>query len=577
MDNILLSGVIAELAGILAGSTLGRVQLDADGDLILELVPRQGPPDRVRIAAGPGRSSLYALRGHPPLADQPTPFALRLQEDAVGARLESVEKEPEERVVLFRFAGDRPAGTLVAELLGRSSNLIWLDRQGRVQAAARLLKSDFRAHRPGDPYRPPPAGVGPGILSATGAEVEALAGACEPGERGLERALARGIRGLGSILARELAFQIRMRGRTPADAWEEVGARLRGPDRQPRLYTPLPLEQIPEDAPLLSSTCFVAPWPLECAGELAARSYPRFSDALEALNRLERRWLGLDHSRRDLLSSIEDEERRLRRLAAALEKDLCSARQADQYRLWGDLLVREKGALRLEGETAIVIDRYGAGGEVRIPFDRKLSTRENAEAVFRRYRRAQRAGPHIERRLREVAARLERLEPLAGTVRAARSGAELESLRGERRIAPRGAAQARTLHAPAGEGEGQAQAREYRSSEGWVILVGRGARANERLTFDLAAPHDFWLHAADTPGAHVVVRNPGRRPEIPPRTLQEAAALAAWFSKARGSRSVQVHYTQRRHVRRPRGAPAGQVFLKRFRSVDVKPRGPATS
>jgi len=117
----------------------------------------------------------------------------------------------------------------------------------------------------------------------------------------------------------------------------------------------------------------------------------------------------------------------------------------------------------------------------------------------------------------------------------------------------------------------------FTSADGASILVGRTGRANDRLTFKIAGPEDFWLHAQGHPGAHVVIRNPRRLSQPTAATLDEAAKLAAWYSGARSEGQVDVHWTRRKYVRRVRGAPTGTVTLKRFSIVRVRPEGPATS
>lgn len=115
--------------------------------------------------------------------------------------------------------------------------------------------------------------------------------------------------------------------------------------------------------------------------------------------------------------------------------------------------------------------------------------------------------------------------------------------------------------------------RPYRtfSFEGFEILVGRGEDDNDQLTFEVAAPGDLWLHVGDgTPGSHVVVRNPGDG-KVPRSVVERAAALAAWYSKARDSRTVEVHYCKASQVSKPRGAPAGLVELATYENVRVKP------
>ncbi len=115
------------------------------------------------------------------------------------------------------------------------------------------------------------------------------------------------------------------------------------------------------------------------------------------------------------------------------------------------------------------------------------------------------------------------------------------------------------------------------SRDGYSILIGRTGKDNDRLTFKLAGPEDFWFHAAGVPGAHVVVRNPDRVARPPRTTLEEAATAAAWFSDAREAGQADVQWTRRKNVRRLRGAPPGTVTLKRFETLRVRPAPPAGS
>ena len=119
--------------------------------------------------------------------------------------------------------------------------------------------------------------------------------------------------------------------------------------------------------------------------------------------------------------------------------------------------------------------------------------------------------------------------------------------------------------------------RPYRTVnvDGWEVLVGRGDEDNDHLTFDVAQPHDLWLHVAGgTPGSHVVLRNP-EKGEVPRPVIERAAELAAWYSKARGALRVEVHVCRASEVSKPRGAPRGLVELARYKSVKVKPTAPA--
>ena len=111
--------------------------------------------------------------------------------------------------------------------------------------------------------------------------------------------------------------------------------------------------------------------------------------------------------------------------------------------------------------------------------------------------------------------------------------------------------------------------------EGFEVLVGKGDADNDRLTFRVGEPHDLWMHVSGTPGSHVVVRNPERLAELPRAVVQRAAELAAWHSKARGSGGkVSVHACRAADVSKPRGAPPGQVRLKRYDTLRVYARAP---
>ena len=117
--------------------------------------------------------------------------------------------------------------------------------------------------------------------------------------------------------------------------------------------------------------------------------------------------------------------------------------------------------------------------------------------------------------------------------------------------------------------------RPYRlvTFDGFEILVGKGDVENDVLTFDVAEPHDWWLHVAGgTAGSHVVIRNPEKLPTLPPPVVTRAAELAAWYSKARGGGRVEVHVCRVADVSKPRGFAPGKVQLSRWQRVRVYAR-----
>jgi predicted ribosome quality control (RQC) complex YloA/Tae2 family protein len=237
-----------------------------------------------------------------------------------------------------------------------------------------------------------------------------------------------------------------------------------------------------------------------------------------------------------------------------------------------------------------VTDYFAEGAPtIELEIDEHASLPEEAARRFARYTKARRAALETTARLADLNAELaaldERRRQLEGII-SARDAAALEAF-GETAAtrdakatrAAAGARQgggagkdARRTKAQVKAAESIAGARRYRSSDGYEILVGRAAKDNDQLTFKVARSHDLWLHAADYPGSHVIVRNPARGADVPHRTIIEAAQLAAHFSHAKRDAKVSVHYTPRKFLSKPKGAAPGLVRMSSFRSLLVEPR-----
>lgn len=280
-----------------------------------------------------------------------------------------------------------------------------------------------------------------------------------------------------------------------------------------------------------------------------------------------------------LRGRIRQEIERRRKLRKNLERDLEAAGDAAEHRRIGDLLLANVSTAEREGGRVRVTDYYAESAPtVEIEIDENRTLQEEAAHRFARYAKAKRAAQETGARLEtlngelaEIEAKRDEIERIA----AARDEIALEALEETKS----GARQTRRTRAERDKkaarqksGESVPRTRAYRSSDGYEIIVGRGARENDYVTFRLARPHDIWLHAADYPGAHVVIRNHARNQDVPHRTIIEAAQLAAFTSKARDDAKVAVHYTARKFISKPKGAAPGLVRLSNFRTLLVEPR-----
>jgi predicted ribosome quality control (RQC) complex YloA/Tae2 family protein len=260
---------------------------------------------------------------------------------------------------------------------------------------------------------------------------------------------------------------------------------------------------------------------------------------------------------RERKSEAARELKRLRALAGHLERDAAGQEDPDVLRRQAEALLAAPASVAPRATEAELPDPYDPARTLRVTLQPSLDAVANAQRLFEKARR-------IARGMREVAARKE-----ATHARLAVAEARMRSVDAARRIdeLPRAARPRRSKPAvPEAAGE-----RRYLTSRGLQLHVGRGARENQRLTFELARPEDLWFHARDTPGAHVILRDDQGR--AGPDDRREAAEVAAFFSDAAGSKAVDVHCARRKHLRPAKGSP-GRVLVGHSETLRVAPRDP---
>ncbi|HYN85411.1 MAG TPA: NFACT RNA binding domain-containing protein, partial [Pyrinomonadaceae bacterium] len=324
--------------------------------------------------------------------------------------------------------------------------------------------------------------------------------------------------------------------------------------------------------------------PAERAADAPPDARGRFATLSEALDDFYTRRVrerAFDARASALAARLRQAAEKRRKLLRNLERDRAAHGDADEHRRVGDLLLANIATAERRGGAVRLTDYYADGAPtIEIEIDEQRTLQEEAAARFSRYAKARRAAEEIARRLDALTAELAALEELQARltdVAESRDEAALEAFEDEARAAT-GEGPRRRVEDEGRAGRRQKKAesvpgvRRYRSTDGYEVLVGRGARDNDHLTFRVARPSDVWLHAADYPGSHVVVRNHLRGKEVPHRTVVEAAQLAAHFSQARKDAKVAVHYTERKFVSKIKGGAPGLVRLSSFRTLMVEPR-----
>jgi fibronectin-binding protein A (FbpA)/ribosomal quality control pathway NFACT family protein len=298
--------------------------------------------------------------------------------------------------------------------------------------------------------------------------------------------------------------------------------------------------------------------------------------------------------RRDLDRQLEAAERVLTRRLEAQGRDLERARVQQDARRWGEILLAHYRDIPRGASRVRLPDTFAdsPGAEIEIPLDPALSPHENAARLFQKAKKGERGQKLVETRLAQTRQRLADLGALRQdllnrpprealrSLEAFLTAAGLPSLpRGDSRTIRLGR---QTTGAPRGLRPGRRPPgarksigpRTFHTSDGWEIWVGRNNTDNDHITHRLSNPHDYWFHVVGVPGSHVILRRPSRSAVPKPRTLEEAAAVAAYFSKARKQTRVPVIYTERKFVSKPRRGKPGQAICTREREILVRPRLP---
>ncbi len=269
--------------------------------------------------------------------------------------------------------------------------------------------------------------------------------------------------------------------------------------------------------------------------------------------------------RLELRSFIKKAANKAERKRAALTGDLDAIGQPEEYRYKGELILAHLQKLRLGIEHAILTGYDGT--DVHVSMDPQLTPQKNAELFFKKYKKAKTGLPLITDRLDETEEELAWLRSMMSKVEDAADIDSLNTLRSalvDRGLIKKGSGARRQTYPISLSGI------KSINFQGWEILVGRSADANDRLTTRLARDNDLWLHAEGLAGSHVLIRN-SRKMEIPPEVLLKAAAIAAFYSKGKESDKVPVTYAEARFIKKPKGAKPGTVLLSQRKTIMIRP------
>lgn len=564
LDAVCLQAVVAELAPQITGSRIEKLQQPARDQVVLLLRGNR----RLLLSAGGGQPRLHLTELPRDNPVQPPMFCMLLRKYLSGGIIESIQQAPLERVVTLTVSaadelGERSQFSLILEAVARRANLILADKDGHIIDCLRRIDFEMNPDRqvlPGLFYHlpTPPDKVSP--FTVTEEEFAALAAAAGEGAPA-DQWLVRTVNGLSPLVARELTF--RACGSTDAPVtghtaalWSAFAA-WRDTVNEKR-FTPAMLKRsgVPMDFTYLHVGQY--------GGAAEEETYTSFSRLLDDFYEKREQAERVKQKGQDLVKTASNGAARLRRKIAAQEQELAESKNRDKWRVYGELITAnlyrmERGMSRLTAQNYYDPDC----ADVDIPLDVRLSPQENAAKYFKKYTKAKTAEKYITAQLEKARVELTYLESVLQELTLAESEQDFNDIRAE--LTDGGYLRAKGRKQP----QRPSKPREFRSTAGLRILVGRNNRQNDRLTAKDAEKWDIWLHTQRIHGSHVILCTGGAQPDE--QSLLEAASLAAYFSQAQNSTKVPVDFTQVKYVKKPAGSPPGFVNYTNYKTILADP------
>ena len=566
-DGIVTGAVARQLHSCLLGAKIEKVY-QPEGDEIVIHCHAGREKHKLYMSSHSSHSRVHLTSGADSNPPNPSAFCMLLRKHLQGGRIASVEQKESERIIEISVDTVNELGftvnkKLIAEIMGKHSNIILVDlTTGKIIDSIKRVSIDINRYRqllPGLPYVYPPS---QNKLNAYELTEETFCAALIDKEPLGPKALMNAICGVSPTFATEVCHRATS-GRdlplTAAQTWPVFRQMM---------------DQILEGT--LQASVYVDPQrgPVEFHAvpllSYAGAEEHLFSDISaacdyyygnkESSNRVRQKTNDLTRTVDAMLQKLYLKKKRL-------SEDLLDAEKADNYRLYGELLMANMHMIQAGMDKVTVLNYYD-NSQITIPLDVKLSPSRNSQRYYKLYAKAKTAVKEKQLQLEDTQQDLDYLESVATFIDQAETYESVEAIRQE--LTELGYLKRRKITGK--PVKTKLKPYEYTTSDGFRVSAGHNNKENDYLTFKLADKKDIWFHTKDIPGSHVVLYTDGH--EVTETALFEAAAIAAHHSKGQSSENVPVDYVPIRHVKKPNGAKPGMVIFTNNRTLYVNPALP---
>lgn len=545
LDGIFLYHLKNEISDFAVDSRVDKIHQPSRDELVITLRSREGSR-RLLISCNADSARIHFTDFPPENPPKPPMFCLLLRKRLTGAWVTSIIQKDLERILRINFSGtdelgDKVSYSLIVEIMGRYSNIIFVDEDDRIIDSAKRIdenKSQIREILPGLTYKAPPRQDKLNIFTC---DTDIISEKISMSNKGIYKAYMDTLKGVSPIVCRELENGLSI------DEFKQ------------QAENPIPTAVIidtPKDFSFID---------IKQYDNLAViRHYDTFSQLLDFFYYERVRLMRIKARSADLFKKVTTLQERAVRKALNRTQELEDCKDKENYRLFGDLINAnqyrlEKGALFYDLENY-----YDDNKTIRIPADVTLNPAQNAQKYYKEYRKKQIAETKLSQFIDDANSEARYFETVLDALSRAETDSEITEIKSE--LSEQGYIK---KSADRKKNQKALKPMMFKTRDGFSVLVGRNNIMNDRLTFKTAKNYDTWFHVQDSAGSHVICETSGK--EITDGAIHDCAVIAAYFSKARESSNVAVDYTLVKNIRKPNGAKPGFVIYDTYKTEFATP------
>ena len=567
LDGTVIASMAQELRGCIVGGRISKIAQPEPDELLLT-IKNERKNYRLLISAGASLPLIYLTEENKPAPMTAPNFCMLLRKHLGGGKILSVTQPGLERILRFEIEhlnelGDLCKKILVVEIMGKHSNIIFCDDSDKIIDSIKhisLQVSSVREVLPGRPY----------FIPETQNKLDPLSVTCDDFQKALKakpvaisKAIYSSFTGISPQLAEEMCHRASLESDRSAGSFsddellhlyrqfEGIMEMIRQGDFHPQIVC---RDGVPSDFSVI---------PLTLYADSEKEIFPTVSSMLENYYAMKNIITRIRQRSIDLRKIVQNAlDRNYKKYDLQL-KQLKDSEKREKYRIYGELLNTYGYSLE-PGAKSLTALNYYTNEEITIPLDDTLTPRENSQKYFDKYGKMKRTHEALSSLIKETQEEIEHLESIQASLDFALSEADLIQIKEE--LIQYGYMKRR------GTGKREkitSKPFHYISADGYDMYVGKNNFQNEELTFKVATGNDWWFHAKGCPGSHVIVKTNNTMP--PDGTFEDAARLAAYYSKNRSSGKVDIDYIEKKQVKKVPGAKPGFVIYHTNYSMTIDP------